>query len=434
MNSIEKIKNFSKKFAEDRESDLTSFNESESEPSNQLIKSSEEEQLFYKKEGTGIGTLVEKYFYLKLKKFLLSTKDFNGNYSLINHIDKIEKSIIEYVNLYGNSNSKESNELKIKGFNLIQKAKQIFKTNSQRLQIDCFFPNIKGNIIKKLYNQIYEYSYFSENFFSSINENESYNLIVESTNNILAQIKKKIDQLEKYYMLFTKTKELYLEDKKILKKFYSEFLNFFKVIENKNEVSEEDLIKNSKNYIYMICTNKNFNDFKEFEEGLVDFETFKKKIQQKNLVKMNKKQKDFNNIKKENENVNIKNLFSPEDYIPELKKILNKISDGKERYIVTYFDCYSNLFIPTCEIKDGIISIKEDYNNIISENEKIKKENEEMKKELNDLKLKQKENEEKKKENEEMKKKYDRMEYELNDLKKQFDDLKKELLTQKKSS
>ena len=219
MNPFEKIKVLSKKFTEDRESDLTSYNESESEENLHLIKSSEEENFFDKKESNNIGTLAEKYFYLKLKKFLLSTKDFRGNYSLIKHIDKLEKSIIEYVNSNTNSNDENSNNLKIYGFNLIKKIKQIFKTNSQQIQIDCFFPNIKGNIIKKLYNQIYEYSFFSENFFYSINDNESYNLIIESTYNIMSQINKKIVQLNRYFTLFTKTKELYLENKEILKQF-----------------------------------------------------------------------------------------------------------------------------------------------------------------------------------------------------------------------
>jgi hypothetical protein len=176
--------------------------------------------------------------------------------------------VLNYVENNTAENNKNSNTLKIKGMDLIKIIKEQFETTTQRIQIDSLFPNINGNILKKLFNELKDYSYYSNDFESSIETEKKYNLIVESCHNIISQAYKKMIQLKFYFTIFNQTKKIYEENKEILKEFYLNFLKYFKIIRdsvNISNISDVELLENS-NFIYIVCSNKNYLDNKKFQE------------------------------------------------------------------------------------------------------------------------------------------------------------------------
>ena len=265
MNTIQKI---CKKFQEDQEPGLTSVYESQG---SEVILKSEKQQEdidIYQRETGKLGTHIEDYFYLKLKKYLKTENDFRGTYNVNLHIQKMKESVLNYVENNTAENNKNSNTLKIKGMDLIKIIKEQFETTTQRIQIDSLFPNINGNILKKLFNELKDYSYYSNDFESSIETEKKYNLIVESCHNIISQAYKKMIQLKVYFTIFNQTKKIYEENKEILKEFYLNFLKYFKIIRdsvNISNISDVELLENS-NFIYIVCSNKNYLDNKKFQE------------------------------------------------------------------------------------------------------------------------------------------------------------------------
>ena len=313
---MSELKNLFKKFEEPEESDFTSAYKSEKNEEKKLSPKLpnliEEEQYINNRECTKLGTYMEDYFYLKLKKYLKSKNDFRGNYSITKHIQKINESVRKYIFENAQSNDEESNKIKIVGIDLIKKVEKTFKTKSKNVQIDSFFPCINGKIVKDFYSKINDYSLSSKDFLSNIKEENTYNLLIESTHSITAQINKKRKQLEAYFQLFNNTKKLYLDNKEILKDFYIEFLKYFKVIEGNNQFSDEELI-NKSNFIYIICSNKNYAKTKLFQESLEDKDKLVdlvkklspsdiKKNNEESIENINKTKSGKDIKKKENEN------------------------------------------------------------------------------------------------------------------------------------
>ena len=325
MSELEKL---FKKFEEPEESDFTSAYESDKKEEKKLSPQITNIEDINNREYTKLGTYIEDYFYLKLKKYLKSKNDFRGNYSIIKHIQKIKDSILNYILEKTQSNDEESNKIKIVGIDLIKKVEETFKTKSKNLQIDSFFPCVSGKIVKDFYNKINDYSLSSNDFLSNIREENTYNLLIESTHSITAQINKKAKQLKGYFQLFYNTKKLYLDNKEILKDFYIEFLKYFKVIEveENNKLSDGELI-NKSNYIYIICSNKNYAKTKLFQESMKD----KNKLN--NLVEMlspsDAKKSNEQSIKNENKTKSGKEMKKI-DNIRELKDKKNgKNNDDK---------------------------------------------------------------------------------------------------------
>ena len=310
------FKSFCKKFSEKEESEITSIYESETKENNvspELMNIIREEIRINQRESTKLGNYVEDYFYLKLKKFLKARDDFRGNYSIIGHIQQLKDSVLQYIKENAKNDDEISNKIKISGINLIQRAEEVFKTKSKKIQIDSFFPGISGKIVKAFFNEINEFSYSSKDFSSSIDDSKNYNLIVESTHCITSQINKKRKQLEKYFMVFSKTKKLYNENKEILKEFYINFLKNFKIIKNEINISHEELL-NKSNFIYIICSNKNYLNTKLFQESMYDRTKFEELVNKLSLLQNS--QKDNNNLKKGDK---------------KIKKINNK-KNAQEKY------------------------------------------------------------------------------------------------------
>ena len=311
------IKYICKKFEEPEESGFTSAYESGSHENipPRLAKMIEDELYFTQKETTKLGNSIEDYFYLKLKKCLKANDDFRGFYGITEHIQKIKDFILKYVKENAKTESEESNKTKIAGINLINKVENIFQTNSKKIQIDSFFPGISGKTVKFFYGKIDEYSYSSKDFINSIKDDKYYNLIVESTHCITSNLNKKRKQLERYFKIFTMTKKLYLDNQEMLKEFYVYFLKYFKIIEkddNAEKLSHEELIQKS-NFIYIICSNKNYYKTKLFQESMYDIKKFKELVKELLSLQNSEKKKTGDNGNKQNK-----------------KKIKNKNDDKKK--------------------------------------------------------------------------------------------------------
>ena len=231
----------------------------------------EEELIFTQRESTKLGNPVENYFYLKLKKCVKVNEDFRGFYSINDHISKIKDCIFRYVKEKTKTENKEADKIKIAGFNLIKRAEDIFPTNSKKIKIDSFFPSIYGKTVKIFYSKVDEYSYSSENFINSINDENYYNLIVESTHSITSNLNKKRKQYERYFSIFNMTKKLYMGNQEMLKQFYVDFLKYFKILGDvkTEQISHEELIRKS-NFIYILCSNKNYYKTKLIQESMYD--------------------------------------------------------------------------------------------------------------------------------------------------------------------
>ena len=394
------LQKFEKKFSEP-ELDLTKSSESDSDPRTlpPFLRQDMKEYNEESRDSNNLGNYIEGYFFLKLKKYLKAENDFKGNYSIADHIKKINESIFHFVREKGQDEF--SDQIKIKGMNLIQEAENIFNIKADKIQIDSFFPNVKGKIVKKFLEDVEECSYSSFIFEPKIDEQKNYNLVVESTHNILSTLNKKSKQLQNYFTIFSKTRKLYLENKEMLKEFYLRFLRNFKIIDDKENLSHEELM-NKSNFIYMICSNKNYESTKLFQESLYDKNQFDKLIK---LLSDNKKKKiesnkenaeekkskiegkiNSNNTKKineeENESQNNNGLkkgqkkesisinneqgneittskkenkeYNPAEYVEKFKSILNNIKIEGDNFLIVYFDSYEKLFVPYPSLMEKI--------------------------------------------------------------------------------
>ena len=357
------------------------------------------------KEITKLGPFVESYFFLKLKKYLKANSDFRGSYSLKKHIQNLKESVLEYI-------KEKSNEIKIQGINLIHYAEDLFNIKSKDIQIDSLFPNITGKMVKQLLEDSKGCCYHPTNMESNIRNEEKYTLIVESTHNILSTLNKKSKQMDNYFKTFSETRKLYSENMVILHKFYTEFLKFFKIIQEDKEYTHEELMKNS-NFIYVLCSNKNYTQNKLFQESMTDKKKFDDLIsllkyiplKEKASSKIDKKSKENNQIesdknKKKNERkqntdikINEKNeVYQPAEYVKHFKNVLDKIENENDSFILLYLDCYEKLFVPYSILKDfklGNMTINqynENYQNVMKSNEQLKAQNQNIQKQFEEMK------------------------------------------------
>ena len=406
------------------ENDLTPENESDSSQIKlaTLSKDYKEESNLDLNDSNNLGKSVENYFFLKLKKCLNAKSDFRGNYSLIDHKKKLNELIINSVLKKSNNPNTSSDQIKINGMNLIQEIESIFGNNSEKVQIDALFPNIEGTTVKTFIDEIRDYCHFSDKLNLKIDNEKTYNLIVEMTHNILSTINKKSKQLKNYFTLFSKTRKLYLENNDLFKQFYTDFLKHFKIVDKKeNSLTHDELIQRS-NFIYVICSNKSYSKTKLFQESLYN------ETQNKLLINMlseekkkeDNKTKEKNKVKKEHqrkskkeknpqsedskkkedeekkeeeeekededesdkkktensENINDENsnkinnekyqAYNPCEYIERFKNILNTIEYENDGYLLIYLDCYENLFIPRTILTHQIKDLNKKYNEIIN--------------------------------------------------------------------
>ena len=314
-----------------------------------------------------------------------------------------------------------SDQLKIDGMNLIQQIDSIFGNNSEKVQIDALFPNIKGIAVKTFIKEVQDCCHFSEKLNSKIANEKKYNLIVEITHNILSTINKKSKQLRNYFTIFSKTRKLYLENKELFKQFYLGFLKRFKIVgKEEDDLTNEELIQRS-NFIYVIYSNKSYKMTKLFQESLSDekqlqclknklseehkkkadetqLKSNEKKDPQKNSKKetnpksIDNKKKDEEEDKKEEEeeqededqfnkkkseslekieeekndkiNNEIKQAYNPGDYIEKFKNILKTIENENDGYLLVYLDCYENLFVPRTVLASQIKDLIGKYNDL----------------------------------------------------------------------
>ena len=326
------------------DNDITLENESDSSQ-NKLIslsKDYKEESYLDFNDSNNLGKSVENYFFLKLKKCLKAKSDFTGSYSLVDHKKKLNELIIKHVLEKSKDPNVSSDQLKIDGMNLIQQIDSIFGNNSEKVQIDALFPNIKGIAVKTFIKEVQDCCHFSEKLNSKIANEKKYNLIVEITHNILSTINKKSKQLRNYFTIFSKTRKLYLENVELFKQFYLEFLKRFKIVgKEEDDLTNEELIQRS-NFIYVICSNKSYKMTKLFQESLSDekqlqclknklSEEHKKKADETQLKSNEKKEPQKNSKKETNpKSIDNKKKDEEEDKKEEDKKEEDKKEEDKK--------------------------------------------------------------------------------------------------------
>ena len=400
------------------------------------------------KEITKLGPFVESYFFLKLKKYLNANSDFRGSYSLKKHIQNLKESVLEYI-------KGKSNEIKIQGINLIHFAEDIFNIKSKDIQIDSLFPNITGKKVKQLLADAKGYCYHPTNMESNIRDEENYTLVVESTHNILSTLNKKSKQMDNYFKAFSETRKLYSGNIIILNKFYTEFLKFFKIIQENKEYTHEELMKNS-NFIYVLCSNKNYKQNKLFQESMTDKNKFNdlisllkhiqpreeasskedKKNEENNQIESDKKKKKSEKKQNTNIKINEKNeVYQPEEYVNHFKNVLDKIEKENDSFILLYLDCYEKLFVPYSILEDfklgnkTINNYNENYKNVMKSNEQLKTQNQKIQKQFDEMKKDyesmKKDYESRNKDYEPMKKDYESRNKDYESMKKDYESMKK---------
>ena len=342
------------------------------------------------------GEFAEKYFSQKLK-YLMKAEICYPIYIDTSNIKNLLASRLYY-------KVKKDPELKIDIADKIMKQVDNVLKNEKPIQIDSFIPLVDGKKINDFLNVIKDYSF---PVLNNIDENNKYTIIVESTFSLKSQNGKKVDQLRRYFLIFSLIHKLYLKYPRYLDLFYKYFIRKYFLREKIKKDNIEDIEEeyNYKldlspygNYLFIIATNKTFKSFKEVEYSIKTFafeddgpdesfkkcfeETHKNKIKNKNKVIKGKKESNPNfdilNIScdiKQKEKIEKKKYINDFDYSANLNKIsrnkylvnsyksfnylFQKINDEKNfKVMMIYLDTYLNLTTPKCFLLqklDGII-------------------------------------------------------------------------------
>ena len=108
-------------------------------------------------------------------------------------------------------------------------AKQIFDEfkekleNEPKIEIDSFFFNVKGKKVKDFFLNMKQYSFPANE--TAININEEYTILVESTHCLKNTLKKKTEQLAKYYLFFSLFNQYLVEYEKYIGDVYAFLAN-----------------------------------------------------------------------------------------------------------------------------------------------------------------------------------------------------------------
>ena len=312
----------------------------------------------------------EQYFHFKLKH-LLNVPDAN---SFAKTTIPINMFLID-LESYLTAETKKNKELDE------NVAKQIFDdfkeklANEPKIEIDSFFFNVKGKKVKDFFLNMKQYSFPANE--TAIDTNEDYTILVESTHCLKNTLKKKTEQLAKYYLFFSLFNQYLVEYEKYLKNFQDMFIGKY-FIKPFSEIRSGDFSKYkakisfTKKFIILIATD---HTFKLFGETMDNIEKSDPQVSA---------EKSFSSIFAKDQKKYQNETFQTEakNYLPKSRtakygnfNFLLKEINQKDNWIVKviYFDLYFDLVVPKCVIAEGIekfdkeIGVLKNKNNLLAE-------------------------------------------------------------------
>ena len=312
----------------------------------------------------------EQYFHFKLKR-LLNVPDAN---SFAKTTIPINMFLID-LKSYLTEETKKNKELDE------NVAKQIFDEfkekleNEPKIEIDSFFFNVKGKKVKDFFLNMKQYSFPANE--TAINTNEEYTILVESTHCLKNTLKKKTEQLAKYYLFFSLFNQYLVEYEKYLKNFQDMFIGKY-FIKPFSEIRSGDFSKYktkfsfTKNFIILIATD---HTFKLFGETMDNIEKSNPQVSA---------EKNYSSIFAKDKKKYLNETFQTEakNYLPKSRtakygnfNFLLKEINQKDNWIVKviYFDLYFDLVVPKCVIAEGLekfgkeIGVLKNKNNLLEE-------------------------------------------------------------------
>ena len=260
-------------------------------------------------------------------------------------------------------------------------AKQIFDEfkekleNEPKIEIDSFFFNVKGKKVKDFFLNMKQYSFPANE--TAINTNEEYTILVESTHCLKNTLKKKTEQLAKYYLFFSLFNQYLVEYEKYLKNFQDMFIGKY-FIKPFSEIRSGDFSKYkakisfTKNFIILIATD---HTFKLFGETMDNIEKSNPQVSA---------EKNYSSIFAKDQKKYLNETFQTEakNYLPKSRtakygnfNFLLKEINKKDNWIVKviYFHLYFDLVVPKCVIAEGLekfdkeIGVLKNKNNLLAE-------------------------------------------------------------------
>ena len=312
--------------------------------------------------------LIKIKYYNKYKeiKGKINPKNFNINYTGTGYLDKLEKNIKDYINIFGQYEFLEEEDIK----NFMNNKEKVLKNILQNIQdIQTIYNNYK---IESNANQS---SKESEKYLKESKKIEKEKLEIdeqiEKLNDGIQDKKNKIDSLKEKINEINKD-TIYSEEKK--NEIETKIKDLKKAkLEKENKENEKEKIK--------IKLNEEINylksEIEDFDEKIKDIlnELEEKQPDEKTQKKINSYLEKMENLKTEQDNLE-----------NDLKKIEQEELNNEENDDQDFDNSINEL---ENELKDFIENIskiekinkeiKEVEKNIISENEKIKKLNEKSK-------------------------------------------------------
>ena len=321
----------------------------------------------------------EKYFHFKLKHLLNVQDDYCFANATI-PIDKFLQDLEDYL-------AKETNKNKELDENVAKQIFQGFKgklkdeSKIEKIEIDSFFVNVTGKKVKDFFLNMKQYSFPAGE--TPIDENMIYTILIESTHCLKNTLKKKTDQLTKYFLYFSLFYKYLDEYESYLKNFQDIFIGKyftkpFPEIKTGDFSNYKASFSFTKNFIILIATD---HTLKLFEETMNKIEKSNTPVVFQISVKncfpniFDKEKKNYQDESLENEakNYNPSSKIAKYETFNFLLKEINK----KDNWIakVIYFDLYFDLVVPKCVIAEGLEKIDEEIGALKNKNNLLEKRN-----------------------------------------------------------
>ena len=308
----------------------------------------------------------EEYFHCKLRRLLGVSKKYSFSKTEINLVDFIKD--LQFVLMH---NVEKNKNLSQKVAEKITEEISTKLNGENKIELDSFYLLVLGSKLLDFFGNMKNYIFTLDE--KEISPNESYSVLVESTHFLKNTIKKKADQLRKYYLFFSLMDKYTSDYKEYFLNFKDLFISkyFCKSIKDiKPDVFSECKINVAfpRKYIVLIATDNSLKSFKETTNRISNCnkafplnDSIKKCFI--NINDLDKK-KYFDDV---NGEPSIKKKVGSCDIFNFLIRQINK--DNNWNVKVIYFDLYYDLIVPKCDIVDGLQKIDDDLKKLQEDNE-----------------------------------------------------------------
>ena len=313
----------------------------------------------------------EEYFHCKLRRLLDVPKNYSFSkteINLSNFITDLDTVLMHNVEKNKNLSQKVAKEIKEE---ISEKL-----NGENKIELDSFYLVVPGSKLQNFFGNMKKYIFTLDE--KEISPNESYTVLVESTHFLRNTIKKKADQLRKYYLFFSLIDRYSNDYKEYFENFNDLFFGkyFFKSIkeikDKEGKFSEYKInVVLPRKYIILIATDNSLRSFKETTNKIKNCnkafpinDSIKKCF--RNMNNLDKK-KYFNDV---DEVPPVQKNFGSSDVFNFLIRQINKENNWNVKII--YFDLYYDLIVPKCDIVDGLQEIDNNLKKLIEDNEGLK--------------------------------------------------------------